>query len=128
MRPVTGINLEGPIEDKLDQLRQRHSMSRLGSSGLHLAAWRACSVYQSSAMSPLTDLAREILRNAEIIDGATSQSKNTNSLDVDEARTALLDATHKLTLQAQTPEAYLFQQMWSVRSHSCFIPLLPWQY
>ncbi|KAF2448082.1 S-adenosyl-L-methionine-dependent methyltransferase [Karstenula rhodostoma CBS 690.94] len=66
-------------------------------------------------MPHLTDLAREILRNAEIIDGAASRPQDAITLvDVDEARTALLDATHKLTLHAQSPESYMFQQMWSI--------------
>lgn len=63
-------------------------------------------------MASLTEIAREILHNAEVIESTTDAS----SLDTEKARTALLNATHKLNLQVQTPEAYMFSQLWSVRS------------
>ncbi|KAK7181590.1 hypothetical protein DPSP01_011407 [Paraphaeosphaeria sporulosa] len=65
-------------------------------------------------MPTLADLAREILRNAEFIDGAASRPEDAAGLDVETARTALLDATHRLILQSQSPESYMFQQMWSI--------------
>ncbi|KAJ4355637.1 uncharacterized protein N0V89_003657 [Didymosphaeria variabile] len=61
-------------------------------------------------MPSLTELAREILRNAELIEDTNTIS----SPDVGEARIALLNATHRLTIEAQPPTSYLFSQLWSI--------------
>ncbi|KAJ4293187.1 hypothetical protein N0V90_008469 [Kalmusia sp. IMI 367209] len=71
-------------------------------------------------MDSIVELARDILRNAELIDGATHQDASVPTsdaipaLEVDKARTELLNATHKLRLRVQSPEAYMFEMMWSV--------------
>ncbi|PSN65224.1 S-adenosyl-L-methionine-dependent methyltransferase [Corynespora cassiicola Philippines] len=66
----------------------------------------------------LVQIAREILRNAEIIESFTGGNSNSEATrvpaDLEKARVDLVDAAQAIRSQALSPETLMFQTLWAI--------------